>query len=106
QAERKIDEVRADARVAGNEARQTADQAANVVTDKVKDATITATINAELTRDSELSALRVNVDTVDGRVTLRGSAPDGSGRERATMVAQRVEGVKAVDNQLDVTATN
>ena len=103
QAERKVDEIRSDARVAGNEARQAADQATNVVSDKVTDAAITAQINAELARDSRLSALRVDVDTVDGRVTLRGSAPDDNARERATTLAQQVSGVRSVDNQLSLT---
>lgn len=103
QAERKVDEIRSDARVAGKEARQAADQAANVVSDKVTDAAITAQINAELARDSRLSALRVDVDTVDGRVTLRGNAPDGNARDRATTLAQQVSGVRSVDNQLSLT---
>src|SRR5690606_1810411 len=103
QAERKIDDIRSDARVAGNEARQATDQAANVVSDKVTDAAITAQINAELARDSKLSALRVDVDTVGGRVTLRGNAPDGDARDRATTLAQQVSGVRTVDNQLSVT---
>ena len=43
-------------------------------------------LNAELAKDSQLSALRINVDTVEGRVALKGTAPDSASRERATAV--------------------
>ena len=76
--------------------------AAEVVADKVADASITTRVNAELAKDSTLSALRINVDTVNGRVLLRGSAPSTLARDRATTLAQQVKGVNAVDNQLDV----
>lgn len=77
--------------------------AANQVGDKAKDMGITAAINAELARDPKLSALSINVDTVDGRVTLKGTAPDTASRDRATSLAGAVSGVLAVDNQLNVT---
>jgi osmotically-inducible protein OsmY len=102
QMERKADEAAADARAAGQDAQQAAGSAMDAIADKAKDATITATINAELAKDSQLSALQVDVDTVDGRVVLRGTAPDTASRDRATVLAQRVQGVKSVDNQLNV----
>ena len=104
QMERKADEVKADARAAGREAAQGADTAVDAIADKTKDATITTTINAEMAKDSRLSALRVDVDTVNGNVTLRGTAPDTASRDRATVMAQRVQGVKAVDNQLSISS--
>lgn len=67
---------------------------------KLTDATITTSVNAELVRDPALSALKINVDTTGGRVALHGTAPDASARDRATVLAQRVEGVVGVDNQL------
>lgn len=72
------------------------------VTDKTKDVTITTKVNAELARDPALSALSIDVDTVDGRVSLRGKAPDAAALERATTLARGVEGVVSVDNQLVV----
>lgn len=79
-----------------------AQQAADASTSKAKDAMITTAINAELARDSRLSALRIDVDTNDGRVELHGTAPDADSRERATQLASSVDGVKSVDNQLTV----
>ena len=100
--ESKADEVAADARAVGRDAQQAAGTAIDAVTDKAKDATITTTVNAELAKDSQLSALQVNVDTIDGRVVLRGTAPDTASRERAAALAKSVDGVRSVDNQLDV----
>ena len=77
-------------------------KAADIVADKTKDAAITTAVNAELLRDRKLSALKINVDTVDGRVVLRGTAPDTASRERATVLASAVSGVVAVENSLTV----
>ncbi len=76
--------------------------AADAVTDKVQDAAITASVNAELAKDPDLSALKINVDTVNGRVSLQGAAPDAKARERATRLASAVKGVIKVQNQLEV----
>lgn len=83
---------------AGNAVEKMADK----VGDKVSDAGITASVNAELAKDPSLSALRINVDTVDGKVSLRGTAPSSLARDRATTLAKAVKGVSSVDNQLDV----
>ena len=114
-AEAQVDAANAQARTeaaankAGQAINQTVDKVATqigstaeVVADKVADASITTRVNAELAKDSTLSALRINVDTVNGRVLLRGSAPSSLARDRATTLAQQVKGVNAVDNQLDV----
>ena len=100
--EKKADEVQADMRAAGEKAKNNTAGAMDTVAAKAKDAVITSSVNAELAKDSQLSALRINVDTVEGRVALRGTAPDAASKERATTLAQRVDGVKAVDNQLTV----
>lgn len=66
------------------------------------DAMITTKINAALAADEQLKALQIDVDTEAGRVTLTGPAPDETSRERATSLAQGVEGVVSVDNRLVV----
>jgi hyperosmotically inducible periplasmic protein len=100
--EKKAEEAKADMRAAGEKAKDSTAGAMDTVAIKAKDAVITSSVNAELAKDSQLSALRINVDTVEGRVALRGTAPDAASRDRATTLAQRVDGVKAVDNQLTV----
>jgi len=79
---------------------------ADKVADAVGDAAITVAVNAELAKDTQLSALRIDVDTLDGRVTLAGSAPNDVARQRATMLTQAVKGVKSVDNRLAVAPTS
>ena len=95
QVERKAESMTADARSA-------ADKASTEVTDKVKDAALTTSINAELAKDKDLSALKIDVDTQNARVRLNGTAPDAAARDRATALARAVDGVAAVDNQLVV----
>ena len=55
--ERQADEVAADVRAAGRDARQAAQQAAGSIGSKSKDLAITAEVNARLASDPELSAL-------------------------------------------------
>jgi len=78
------------------------ENAANKVADKTADAMITAGVNAELAKDPGLSALRIDVDTDNGRVKLSGTAPDSAARDRASRLAAGVKGVSSVDNRLDV----
>ncbi len=100
QAQTKASEMKADAKEATAEARADASQAANNAGNAVRDAAITASVNGKLAADPALSALRINVDTAAGRVSLMGDAPDTASRERATTLARSVEGVVDVNNQL------
>lgn len=86
------------------DAKVAAKNAGDKISDKVSDALITASVKAELAKDSDLSALRINVDTDNGRVALRGSAPSKAAREHAMALAAAVKGVVSVDNQLAVDA--
>ena len=81
-----------------------AKNATDKIADKVSDAVISAGVKAELAKDAELSALKISVDTENGRVALRGTAPSKSARERAMGLAAAVKGVASVDNQLALEA--
>ena len=70
----------------------------------IDDSAITAQIATRIARDAELSALRIDVDTKNGAVVLRGPAPTDAARKRAAELARGVDGVLSVDNQLIVTA--
>jgi hyperosmotically inducible periplasmic protein len=70
----------------------------------VDDAAITTKVNAGLAADKDLSAVKIDVDTKDGVVTLTGPAPTAGARERATEIARGVKGVSSVNNQLTVKA--
>ena len=52
--------------------------------------------------DSKLPSGAIDVTAQDGRVTLWGAVPSAGMRSRAAQIAQKVDGVKGVDNQLKV----
>lgn len=97
-------EAKSSARDAAADAKVAAAEAGDKVAAAVNDATITTTINAELAKDQVLKATRIDVDTSQGHVALRGSAPTPEAKERATQIAAAVKGVTSVDNLLTVEA--
>jgi hyperosmotically inducible protein len=101
-AERQTSQARADANRALGSAQQAANDAGSKVAGAVTDAAITTTITAELARDTSLDATKIDVDTSQGHVVLRGSAPDAEAKDRAKRIALAVSGVRAVDNYLTV----
>jgi hyperosmotically inducible protein len=74
--------------------------------EKIDDLTITTTVTAGLAKDPDLSALKINVDTRNGAVTLNGSAPTEAAREKATTLAKAIKGVNSVDNKLVIKAAS
>ena len=68
----------------------------------VDDVAITASISAGFAKDADLSAIKIDVDTKNGNVTLYGPAPTSAARERATTIAKSIKGVNSVDNKLVV----
>jgi hyperosmotically inducible protein len=101
-ADKRADELRADASRAIDKAAAGASNMAARAGEAVSDATITATVNAALAADEKLSAMKIDVDTRDGVVTLSGPAPDEQSRSRATQIAANAKGVVRVENQLAV----
>lgn len=95
-----------EARQATVDSQMSAQQAAETTARVSSDMAITAKVNAALVADDELKAMQINVNTHDGQVTLTGKAPDPNARERATMLASNVDGVKIVNNQLVVTSAS
>lgn len=100
--EQKAEEAKAATERATDKVTEKVENVAEKVGAGVADATVTASINAELARDPSLSALKIDVDTTNGRVMLSGKAPDAAARERATALAAAVKGVTSVDNRLQV----
>jgi hyperosmotically inducible periplasmic protein len=97
-----VDKAIAKVESAGDQAKQAATEVARDVSAGAKDAAITTKINMALAADDKLSAIRIDVDTQGGKVTLTGKAPDATSRDHATTLAQAVEGVTSVDNRLSV----
>ena len=101
-AGQKVDQTVAAAKAGVEDAKAAASKAAGSMTATATDATITTKINAALIADDKLKALKIDVDTNNGRVVLSGTAPDAESRERATTLARVVEGVTDVDNRLAI----
>lgn len=97
-------ELRADANNAAQDMKAAGNEAADKIAIGAADVAITAKVNAALAGDSQLSALKIDVDTTNGLVELKGTAPDPAARDRATVLAAAVEGVVKVENRLTVEA--
>lgn len=69
---------------------------------QTSDAVITSKVKAKLAADPQTSALEIDVDTLDGEVTLRGMVGTDEEREDAERLARQTEGVSEVDNQLEI----
>ncbi|MES2481128.1 MAG: BON domain-containing protein [Pseudomonadota bacterium] len=113
EAGKEVREAAKDVREASRDAASSANQAASSaatavmgaagrVGEKVDDMQITARVNAGLAADKDLSALRIDVDTRDGVVTLMGTAPSASAKARAEEIARNAKDVKSVNNKLGV----
>ncbi|GKT20722.1 BON domain-containing protein [Acidovorax sp. SUPP3334] len=89
---------------AANEASDATRKAAERAAAVMDDAGITAKVSAGLARDAELSAVKIDVDTRNGIVTLNGPVKTKQASERATQIAQGVQGVNSVVNQLTVSS--
>jgi sporulation protein YlmC with PRC-barrel domain len=68
----------------------------------VDDARITAEINAKYVKDPLRSALKVDVDSFQGNVTLSGSVPSSEAEQRAVAIARETSGVKSAMSNLMV----
>jgi osmotically-inducible protein OsmY len=68
----------------------------------VDDAAITAKVKTSLAKDPDVSAMAVNVDTDKGVVTLSGRVKSDLERRKAASLAQEVEGVRSVRNQISL----
>jgi osmotically-inducible protein OsmY len=66
------------------------------------DVAVTAKVKARLAGDPEVKASQIDVDTVNGRVTLNGVVESEEVRAEAEKLAIRTEGVKEVVNLLQV----
>ena len=77
-------------------------EAAATVAEKSKDLAITTAVNARLASDPVLATQKIDVQTHDARVTLRGSVPDAASRGHAVALARSVTDVAGVADELEV----
>jgi osmotically-inducible protein OsmY len=86
------------------EARERAKTSGDKIGNSINDAWIHTKITSKLIGDKDTPARKINVDVVDGMVTLRGEVKSGTAKDEADRVAKDTEGVKRVRNLLIVTA--
>jgi hyperosmotically inducible protein len=107
-AKAKADQMATDAKAKAESSTASAEsklkEAGAAAVASVDDAAITAAVSAGLAKDPDLSAIKIDVDTKGGTVSLTGPAPNPAAKERAEQIAKAVKGVNAVDNKLEVKA--
>ena len=94
--------MKSEAKELGNDANQAMKKAGDVVDDGM----ITTKVKTALLADPDVKGLRIDVDTKDGVVTLKGTADKAASLDRAVQIATNTTGVKSVDNQLIVKASS
>lgn len=97
-------EAAQDARTATMGAASRAREAASGSATRADDAKISAQVNEALAADKDLGSGAIDVTTLNGTVTLKGTAPNASAKARAGEIARNVRDVKSVDNQLTLRA--
>lgn len=70
------------------------------------DSAITAKVKTKFVEDPVVSAMRLNVDTMNGVVQLSGFAKSAEEERRAIALAREVEGVKSVRDAIQVQPAN
>ncbi|MFT3906367.1 MAG: BON domain-containing protein [Steroidobacteraceae bacterium] len=70
----------------------------------VDDSVVTAKVKAALIKDPATKARQIDVETHEGTVQLNGFVDSSDAKMAAASVARGIEGVKSVDNNLEVRA--
>lgn len=85
------------------------DQAGSAIREKaveagkaVDDASLTAKVKSALIAEPNLKSMTINVDSMAGVVTLKGTTDSQENRQKAAQIASTVEGVRDVKNELVV----
>ncbi len=70
--------------------------------DKTTDAAITSAVKTKFLGDTQVSGLKIDVDTKDGVVTLTGSVKSAAEKAEAIRLAKTTTGVKSVVDKLTI----
>ncbi len=72
------------------------------VSEVASDAMITSSLKTKFLADPDVAALKIDVDTMNGIVTLTGNVKTAAERDEALRIARDTEGVKSVVDRLKV----
>ena len=86
----------------GREEREKAKAKKETIGQSLDDAWVHAKVVAKLIGDSQTPERNINVDVVEGAVTLRGQVDTAEAKTEAERVAKDTDGVKSVKNELKV----
>ena len=70
--------------------------------DQLDDSAITASIKAKFAADDDVKAHNIDVDTVNGIVTLSGVVDSAEEKAKAAQIAAATDGVRRVNNTLQI----
>ena len=68
----------------------------------VEDTAITTAVKARFIENKEVDTLSIKVETLNGTVMLSGFAKNSTEKNTAEVLARKVDGVKAVKNEIAV----
>jgi osmotically-inducible protein OsmY len=85
-----------------DDAQRKAGDTARDVGNAMGDAGITAAIKTKMLADTTVSGLKIDIDTTDGVVALKGDVSSAAERARAIEIAKATDGVKSVKDQLKI----
>ena len=102
QARNAGDEATAALERAGKEVQRGAEELGQQAKPYLDDATLTAKVKAKLAADPEVTAYQIDVDSLEGVVTLSGRVESAAEAAEAEKLARDTDGVKSVVNRLAV----
>ncbi len=68
----------------------------------IDDSTITTQVKARMIENKQVDAAAISVETLNGTVLLSGFAKNGTEKSMAQKIAQGVNGVKSVRNEITI----
>ncbi len=89
---------------AGKSAAKTTKNVAGEAGEAIGDGWLTSKVKTKLMADDGVKARRIDVDTLEGVVTLKGRVGSAAERARAVEIARGTDGVKQVVDELEVGA--
>ena len=90
------------AKQAGQEISQKTAEAAKTAQEALGDGALTTKIKAKMALDDRVKALDLNIDTVNGVVTVTGKVRTRAERERALALARETNGVRQVVDHVTI----
>lgn len=96
------DKIKEELKHTGQVIREKSREAGNAIADAAANAKTTTLIKAKLIEEPNLSAMKIDVDTTDGVVTLSGTVKSHEQIVRAMDIAYETEGVYKVVSTLQV----